>query len=108
MPNDDDKRLISIEPFKVSIVQIVTAVFVAGMLWAGYQALSKSVADLTATMKTINNTMLVLSTNRDNDKKILNWLLKKTDEIQDQESSIVGTLERHESEIETLKKKAGL
>lgn len=101
---DSNQKLISIEPFKISIVQIVIAVFTAGVLWGGYQSLTKSVSELTLTMKTVNNTMLVLGTNRDRDKKMIDWLVGKVEGNESKEAEIEKKLERHGADIDLLKK----
>ena len=105
---DERQGLISVEPFKISIVQIVATVFAAGILWGGYQALSKSVTELTRTMRTVNDTMLVLKANRDSDKRVQSWLVDKIEETQKKESKMEAAIERHESDISTIKKKVGL
>lgn len=98
------KDIIQIEPFKISVVQIVIVVFAAGVIWGGYQTLSQSVTTLNATMKKVNDTMLVLSTNRDSDKRVQSWLVDKTEQIQKSEAAIEAKLERHDADIEALKK----
>lgn len=61
------KDIIQIEPFKVSLIQILVLCFVAGIGYGGYQSLSQGydkiltkTSELTDSIKTFNDTMLVI------------------------------------------------
>lgn len=57
-------KIIQIQPYKISLVQIGMVLFFCGITWAGYQSLTKTVNDLTQTMATLNKTVATLGTDQ--------------------------------------------
>ena len=96
------KDIIQIQPFKFSIVQLIFLCFLAGVTWAGYLNLSASVSTLTKTMKTVNDTMIVIQTeklHRDNEMVDLKL---DADKIREKESKMELKRENHSIRLETI------
>ncbi len=96
------KELIQIEPYRVSLVQLILLVFLAGVGWAGYQSLTASVSSLNKTIKTVNNTMIVMGNDRKHDQEMQGRMMADIERHDMQEAAIEKKLAEHDVKINNL------
>ncbi len=95
-------KYFQIEPFRVRVLQIVFIVFTAGVVWNGYQTLSKTVEKLTVTMDATNKTMLVMHADSTHDRELLLRLQADAERNNRRETIQDVKLSKHDAEIEAL------
>lgn len=99
------KDIIQIEPFKFSIVQLIFLCFLAGVTWAGYLNLSASVNTLTKTMKTVNDTMLVIQTDKIHRDVEIERLRSDSSKTHEKDVQFELKLENHDVRINAIENK---